>query len=284
LASTTGTGDARQSAPALGRPPLLIAHRGGAGLAPENTMAAFEAAVRDWAADMVELDVRATADGACVVVHDPTVERTTDGTGAVAQYTLAELQQLDAGYRFTPDGGLTFPFRGRGVRIPTFEEVLRALPQLRLTVEVKIGTAQPGLFAAITRLRAQDRVIAAGMYDADRTAFGSYPGALSASSEQLRRFFIAHRLHLAPFTRLPAHVVQLCEEWQGRRLLTPRLVRDLHRQGAHVHVWTVNDEADMERLLDWQVDGIMSDFPDRLARVLHRRAGRPLPPALRGES
>lgn len=272
------------SAPALGTPPLLIAHRGGAGLAPENTMAAFESAVGEWAVDMVELDVRATADGECVVIHDPTVDRTTDGTGPVAQLTLAELRQLDAGYRFTPDDGRTFPFRGQGVRIPTFEEVLRALPGLRITVEVKIGTAQPGLFAAITRHRAQDRVIAAGMYDADRTAFRSYPGALSASSEQLRRFFIAHRLYLASLTRLPADVVQMCEEWEGRRLLTARLVRDLHRQGAHVHVWTVNDEADMERLLDWRVDGVMSDFPDRLARVLHRRAGRPLPPALRGAS
>jgi glycerophosphoryl diester phosphodiesterase len=265
---------------ALGNPPLLIAHRGGAGLAPENTLAAFESAVRDWAADMVELDVRATADGECVVIHDPTVDRTTNGSGAVAQLTLAELQQLDAGYHFTPDGGRTFPFRGRGLRVPTLEEVLRALPGLRITVEVKSGTAQAGLFAAVTRHRAHDRVIAAGMHDADRTAFGAYPGALSASSEQLRRYFIAHRLHLAALAPLPAHVVQMCEQWQGRRLLTPRLVRDLHRRGAHVHVWTVNEEADMERLLGWGADGIMSDFPDRLARVLHRRTGRPLPPAL----
>ncbi|NJD10445.1 MAG: glycerophosphodiester phosphodiesterase [Gemmatimonadetes bacterium] len=266
--------------PALGTPPLLVAHRGGAGLAPENTLAAFESAARDWAVDMIELDVRATADGACVVIHDPTVDRTTDGTGPVARFTLAELRRLDAGHRFTPDGGRTFPFRGRGVRIPTIEEVLQAVPTLRLTVEVKIGTAQAGLFAALSRHGAEARVVAGGMYDADRTAFRTYPGALSASSEQVRRFLVAHTLRLGRLVRVPAHVVQLCELWEGRRLVRPRLVRDLHRQQVHLHVWTVNDEADMHRLLDWGVDGIISDFPDRVARVLHERTGRPLPPAL----
>jgi len=272
---------AAREQPALGTPPLLVAHRGGAGLAPENTLTAFEAAARDWAADMIELDVRSTADGHCIVIHDATVDRTTDGTGPVAELTLAQLQELDAGFRFSPDGGRTFPFRGRGVRVPTFEQVLRALPGMRFTVEVKIGTAQSGLFAAIDRLAAQQRVVAAGMHDADRTAFGSYAGSVSASSEQLRRFFLAHRLRLSRFARRPADVVQLCEMWGGVRLLTPRLVRDLHRRQVDVHVWTVNDEADMHRLLDWGVDGIMSDFPDRLARVLHQRTGRALPAALR---
>lgn len=260
--------------------PLFIAHRGGAGLAPENTLAAFESAARDWAVDMIELDVRASADGHCVVIHDDTLDRTTNGAGPVAARTLAELQSLDAGYRFTPDGGVTFPFRGRGVRIATFDEVLAALPRMRFTVEVKIGTAQPGLFAAIARHDAAGRVIAAGMHDADRTQFRAYPGALSASAEQLRRFYIAHRLRCAPLAPLSAHAVQMCESWAGQRLLTPRLVRELHAKGVHVHVWTVNDVADMHRLLDWGVDGILTDFPDRLARVLHERVGRPLPPAL----
>lgn len=261
--------------------PLLIAHRGGAGLAPENTLLAFESAAHRWQADMIELDVRATADGECVVIHDPTVERTTNGTGEVAALTLAELQALDAGYRFTPDGGATFPFRGAGARIPTFAEVLAALPHMRFTVEVKIGTAQPGLFAAIAAHDAVHRVIAAGMYDADRTAFGGYAGARSASAEQFRRYLVAHALRAGAIVGLDADAVQMCEAWEGRQMLTPRLVRELHRRGIHVHVWTVNDEADMHRLLDWGVDGIMSDYPDRLARVLHVRAGRPLPPALR---
>lgn len=230
---------------------------------------------------MIELDVRATADGECVVIHDETVDRTTGGSGAVAALTLTQLRELDAGYRYTPDGGRTFPFRGRGVHISTFDEVLAALPAMRFTVEVKIGAAQAGLFRAIARHRAEQRVIAAGMYDADRTEFGQYRGPRSASAEQMRRFLTGHALRCARFTALPVDAVQMCELWGERRLLTPRLVRDLHRKGVHVHVWTVNDEADMHRLLDWGVDGIMSDYPDRLARVLHERVGRPLPPALR---
>lgn len=266
--------------PALAGTPLLIAHRGGAGLAPENTLTAFSAAARDWAADMIELDVRATADGHCVVIHDAAVDRTTNGSGAVAELTLAELQQLDAGYHFSPDGGRTHPFRGCGVRVPTFDEVLAALPRMRFTVEVKIGAAQPGLFAAVERQGAADRVVAAGMYDRDRTGFARYAGPRSASSEQLRRFLLPHWLGLDRFAHLDVDAVQTCERHRGKRLVTPRLVRALHRRGVHVHVWTVNDAADMHRLLDWGVDGIMSDYPDRLARVLHERAGRPLPPAL----
>jgi tRNA(Ile)-lysidine synthetase-like protein len=216
--------------PVLDGAPLLIAHRGGSGLAPENTLAAFRTGVETWGADMVELDVHASRDGHCVVIHDPTVDRTTDGTGAVADMTLAELRELDAGYRFTPDGGSGHPFRGRGVTIPSIEEVLEAFPHLRIIVEVKTGAAQAPLFAAIRRFAAHDRVIAAGMYERDRTMFGDYTGAISAASGELRRFYILHRLRLGRWWPPRAHVVQMPEEWEGTRLLTPRLVRDLTRQ------------------------------------------------------
>ena len=264
--------------PLLAGAPLLIAHRGGAGLYPENTVFAFERAQRAWQADMLELDVHASADGRCVVIHDDTVDRTTSGSGRVRDMTLAELQSLDAGHRFSPDGGRTFPFRGRGIRIPTFAEVLEAVPGMPITVEVKAHAAQAPLFETIEAHGAQDRVIAAGAYEADRTLFPSWAGALSASTERCRRFYILHRFGLARLGRLGAHVAQLPEIWDGRRVVTPRLVRDLHRAGAHIHIWTVNEPADMERLLDWGVDGLVTDRPDRLAGVLHERSGRPLPP------
>lgn len=272
---------ARKRHPALAGAPLLIAHRGGAGLAPENTLLAFRQADEAWAADMIELDVRATADGYCVVVHDPTVDRTTDGTGEVAAMTLEQLRGLDAGYRFTPDGGRTFPFRGKGIRIPTIDEVMVALPGMRLTVEVKAAAAQRPLFEAIRRARAEHRVIAAGEKDAWRTMFSGYEGPISASADQCRRFYIAHRLHLSAFRPVSADVVQLPEYWEGRRVLTPGLIRDLHAHGVDVHVWTVNDVEDVHRLLEWGVDGIVSDRPDVLSDVLTERVGRPPPPARR---
>lgn len=264
--------------PVLAGAPLVIAHRGGAGLAPENTMAAFRTGAETWAADMVELDVHASADGHCVVIHDPTVDRTTNGTGEVRTLTLMQLQELDAGYAFTSDGGATYPFRGTGVRIPTIEQVLEELPDTRLVVEVKTGAAQEPLFAALARFGARDRVIAAGMYARDRTQFLNYRGAVSASTDELRRYYRRYRLGLARFSPPRADVVQVPEEWGGRRILTRRFVRHLQRRRIPVHVWTVNDPADMHRLLDWGVDGMVTDRPDLLNRVLHERLGRPLAP------
>jgi len=275
-AATTDVSDAPH--PLLTGAPLLIAHRGGAGLYPENTLYAFTRAHELWQVDMLELDVRATADGHCVVFHDPSVERTTNGVGDVASMTLEELQQLDAAYHFTRDDGRTFPLRGRGVRIPAIDEVLRALPTMPITVEVKTGAAQRPLFDALDAAGARDRIILASAYDRDRTLFHEWTGALSASMEHGRTFYKLHRLHCARCGSLHAHVAQIPETWDDRRIVTPRFVRDVHRSGSHVHIWTVNETADMERLLDWGVDGQVTDRPDRLARVLHARLGRPLPP------
>ncbi len=270
--------------PVLAGAPLLIAHRGGSGLAPENTLPAFRRAVDAWAADMIELDVRATADGHCVVLHDPTVDRTTDGSGAVAEMTLEELRRLDAGYRFSPDGGRTFPFRGREIRVPTVGEVLEAVPDTRLTVEVKTAAAQRPLFEAIRRAGAEHRVIAAAEADAARTEFGRYPGPTSASANELRRLQLLHRLHLGVLWSARPDVAQMPEFWRGRRILTPAFVRELHDHGVDVHVWTVNEPDDMHRLLDWGVDGLVTDRPDLLADILTARFGRPRAPARRREA
>lgn len=260
--------------PVLQGGPLLIAHRGGAGLAPENTLAAFEPAATDWASDMIECDVRATRDGHCIVLHDPTLDRTTNGIGNVSDYTLDELRAFDAGYRFTSDGGRTFPFRGKGIVIPTIDEVLSKVPNTRFTIEVKDGAAQKGLFAAIQKHQAKDRVIAAGMYDRDRTMFGDYKGAISASTEQAKRFYIAHKLHASRLYRLNADVLQVPEHWGGKPVVTGRLVRALERQGIPVHVWTVNDAISMDRLLDAGVDGLVTDRPDIASQLLQSRFGR----------
>lgn len=268
---------ARLTHPLVVRSPMLIAHRGGAGLAPENTMAAFRPAVDQWEVDMIELDVHASADGHCIVIHDPTVDRTTDGTGPVATKTLAELRELDAGFHFTRDRR-TFPFRGTGVTLSTIDEVLEAFPTTPITVEVKTGAAQKPLFNAIERHGATGRVVAAGMHDADRTLFGSWGGAVSASSEQIRAFYRAWKMRMARFWRVDADVAQIPEFHGSRRLVTQRFVKALHARGVKVHVWTVNVESDMQRLLDWGVDGLVTDRPDTACRVLQRYVDRPLPP------
>lgn len=269
---------ARPGRPYLAGAPLLIAHRGGAALAPENTLPAFRQALEWWEADIVELDVHPTREGEAVVIHDATVDRTTDGSGPVAGFTLEALRKLDAGYRFTADGGRSFPYRGRGVRIPTLREVLEAFPAARVNVEIKDGRAQPGVRRAIEALNASQRVLVASARRRNRARFADYAGATSASAEELYAFLALHRARATRLFRPRVDAFQLPEQHRGRQVLSPRFVREAQALNLAVHVWTVNDEADMHRLLDWGVDGIITDRPDLLARVLHERTGRPLPP------
>ncbi|HEX2188056.1 MAG TPA: glycerophosphodiester phosphodiesterase family protein, partial [Longimicrobiaceae bacterium] len=179
----------RPGHPYLAGAPLLIAHRGGSALAPENTLEAFRRALEWWRADLLEIDVQPTADGEAVVIHDATVDRTTDGAGPVAELRLAELRRLDAGYRFTPDGGLTFPFRGRGVGLATLEETLRAFPEARVNVEVKDGRAQEAVWETVHDLGATRRVLVAAGRRANRSRFRDYPGPTSASAEEMQSFY-----------------------------------------------------------------------------------------------
>jgi len=157
----------------------VIAHRGGAGLRPENTLAAFQHAAQ-LGADVLEMDLRVAADGAIVVMHDATVERTTDGAGAVASLKLAELKRLDAGYRWSPDGGATFPYRGRGVRVPA---------------------------------------------------------------------------------------LQIPDRMRDTVLVTPELLARAHGKNMKLHAFTVNDDARLRELARMGVDGVMTDWPDRLLAI-----------------
>lgn len=272
------------SAPRPGRTylagaPLLVAHRGGSRLAPENTLEAFRDAVQRWHADMLEMDVRLTRDGEVVVVHDPTVDRTTDGSGPVSSFTLRELQRLDAAYRFVdPEGRPSF--RGRGVRIPRFEEVLLALPAARLNVEAKEpGVAAP-LVEIVRRHGAEERVLVAAEHERCRDAARGYPGPWGASRRQVFWFWVLHRFPGGgPYTPR-ADILQVPETWRGRTIVTEAFVRAAHARNLPVQVWTVDDPEDMRRLLALGVDGIQTDRPDLLAGTLVAVAGRPAPPGL----
>ncbi len=270
----------RPGHPYMAGAPLLFAHRGGSALAPENTLVAFETAVERWGADVLEMDVRLTGDGELVVIHDATVNRTTDGVGAVRDYTLSELRRLDAGARFVDPEGQT-SFRGKGVRVPLFTEVLERFPYTRLNVDAKDPGAQPMLVRLLQERGEEDRVLLASAEEEGRADALGYRGPVSATRRQIRSFFLSHRLPGGgPYT--PAtDALQIPYRWEGRQVTTPALIREAHRRNLPVHVWTVDDPARMEELLGWGVDGIQTDRPDLLAEVLHRRTGRPLPPGAR---
>jgi glycerophosphoryl diester phosphodiesterase len=157
----------RPGHPYLAGAPLLVAHRGGAKLAPENTMAAFRSALADWRADMLELDVHLSADGEVVVIHDPTVDRTTDGTGAVRSLPWAALAELDAGYRFASANDAT-PFRGRGVRIPRLEELLEEFPGPASTSSARRRDVAAPLVRLVQRHGAAHRVLVAAIPERNR--------------------------------------------------------------------------------------------------------------------
>lgn len=261
--------------------PLFFAHRGGSKLAPENTMEAFRAAVEDWEVDVLEMDVHCTRDGELVVIHDDSVDRTTDGRGAVADLTLREIRALDAGARFVDLAG-EHSFRGRGVLIPRFPDVLDAFPGVRMNVDAKGKGATARLLEAIRASRAEERVLVASVRDEGRADRHGYRGPTSASRRQIRMFYYLHRLPGGgPYTPR-TDALQVPFRWQGRQVTTPRLIREAHRRNLPVHVWTVDDPGVMSALLSWGVDGIQTDRPDLLAEVLCRETGRPLPPGLAG--
>src|SRR5688572_26020312 len=174
----------RPGHPYLAGAPLLVAHRGGARLAPENTLVAFTQAVERWRADILETDVHLSADGEVVVIHDPTVDRTTDGSGRVRDLPWAALRELDAGYRFRALDGSS-PFRGAGVRLPLLAELLERFPRMRINVECKTAEAAAPLARVIERHGASHRVLIAAFAERDRAGARGYAGPWGASSVQV---------------------------------------------------------------------------------------------------
>ncbi|HYP01407.1 MAG TPA: glycerophosphodiester phosphodiesterase [Pyrinomonadaceae bacterium] len=262
------------------RRPLVMAHRGGAGLWPENTAHAFAQAVA-LGVDVLEMDLHSTSDGALVVIHDSTVDRTTNGAGSISALTLAELKRLDAGYRWTNDGGRTFPFRGKGITVPTLREVLDQFPQTRLNIDIK--QAQPSLAKSFCRAlrerRATGSVTVASFNSQVLGEFRQECPEVRTSASMEEVFALSADLQagrdLAADSARP-RLVQVPENAFGRRWLTAELLATAHRGGLEVHVWTVNDEDAMRRLVALGVDGIMTDYPDKLIALLKQAAARPV--------
>lgn len=251
--------------------PAAFAHRGGAEVAPENTLEAFRAAAA-LGEVVLELDVQVSADGTAVSMHDLTVDRTTDGTGAVALMSAADLQRLDAGYAFTLDGS-TFPWRGRGVHVPTLAEVYEVFPEHRVAIELKGNRpgAEEIVWRTIRAAGAQGRTLVATNRTASIRRFRQVSGGTvptAASVTEFAAFRLLCLLGLHDHHALPFQGLQPPDSLLGLRVLTPGLLRAAQQAGLRVDVWTVDREDDMRRLLEWGVDGVMTDRPDLLSRVL----------------
>ncbi len=274
--------------PWLDRRVIAYAHQGGAWEEPSSTLFAIERAL-EAGADAIELDVHATADGELVVCHDATVDRTTDGHGRIADLTLAELKTLDNAFWFIPGADVTpgrsgsdYPYRGRAdsdrrFRIATLREVLESFPGVLLNLDVKqtapvVAPYEAALAGLLAEFGRTDDVIVASFLDPATDAFSEVAPAVPTSAGTLATAEFWRAVHDG--TELPrtrAVAFQVPERQGDLVVVDEAFVEAAHGRGIAVHVWTVNEEAQMERLLDLGVDGIISDLPTTLVGVLLRR-------------
>jgi glycerophosphoryl diester phosphodiesterase len=261
------------------------AHRGASRQLPENTIEAFRRALEILPGCMLEIDVHRTSDGRIVVLHDDLLEAKTDGAGPVGARTLNEIRGLDAGHRITFDGGKTYPFRGRGFKIPILDEVLEAFPDSALSVDVKDDDPRAAELAvsAVTGKGAADRVVISSFHSRIiRYVRARHPRvSTSFSQADIMRFLLLQKTRLSRFyprkgtimfipeftdSENPEYLEELPH--QGMRVISPGLVRAAHRKGIPVMAWTINRIENMRRLISWGADGIITDYPDLLKQVM----------------
>jgi glycerophosphoryl diester phosphodiesterase len=274
-----------------GDKPLVIAHRGNSVDVPENTAEAFEDAASIRGVDVIETDVYFTADGEFVFFHDPKLDRTTDDHGKLEKRTLAELKVLDAGFRFElPDG--SHPFRGKGFRIQALEEILPRFPAMRFNLDIK--SRNPDAPAAFARklddLGVGDRVLVASFWKSQIVRFRAVSDLpTSASTMEMLTYHRKVGSWLKKHAGVQSPEVSQEELFGGRlpyvALQIPERIKPLgptvikgppfvalaHALGLAVHVWTIDEPADMHRLLDWGVDGVFTNAPGVLANVMAER-------------
>ncbi|MGJ3232175.1 MAG: glycerophosphodiester phosphodiesterase [Oceanicaulis sp.] len=240
-----------------------IAHGGGLGHAPPNTLLALERA-STMGADVLEVDVQQTRDGVLILRHDDTLDRTTDQTGLIADYDWADIETADAGAGWVI--GET-DYTGRGVTIPRLDEALAAFPEARWIAEIKNDTpeAAEAMCRVITDAGAETRVLVGSFHDDAMARFrAACPGvATSAPSDEVRNFVIAARLGLSRWVDTPAVAFQLPVEAAGLDLTHPRVLDAAMARNIRVQYWTINDQAEMEHLLTLGADGIITDYVDR---------------------
>lgn len=253
--------------------PLVIAHQGGDGVWPGESMLAFQNAV-DLGVDVLEMDLHITSDGVLVLMHDETVDRTTDGTGEIESMTLAEIKQLDAAYDWTPDDGVTFPYRGQGIQVVTLEEVFTAFPEMRMTIEIKkTNNSMAKPFCDLIReYGMQEKVLVASFHDERIKEFRAEcpEVATSSAKDETTVFVLMTKAFLGGFYSPAFYSLQVPEESGGITVMTPAFVKAAHARNLAVEPWTINDAETMRKFIEWGVDGIITDRPDIMMEVLGR--------------
>ena len=257
---------------------LAIAHQGGERLYPSETMFAFDQAVA-MGVDVLEMDVHSTADGVLVLMHDATVDRTTDGRGVIKEMSFAEMQQLDAGYYWTDDDGQTYPYRGQGITVPALEELFQTYPDMLMNIELK--QQEPSIVRPFCDLvheyEMQDKVLMATFHPDVMEEFRQTCPDVATSMVQKEIFPLwllskvgLEELYTPAGEAIQAPLTTTLPVLGEVDILTESFIEDAHRRNVQVHAWTIDDPVEMERLLEKEIDGIITDRPDLLLGVLNR--------------
>lgn len=251
--------------------PEVIAHRGGEGHWPGETMYAFERAVK-MGVDVLEFDIHMTRDGHLVLMHNADVDATTDKSGQLKKMSLQEVQALDAGYRWKR--GSEFPYRGIGIKVPTLDEVFAAFPRARMNIEIK--QSDPSLVLKFCELIEKhqipkDNLLVASFSDEVMKEFRDRCRGVATSTAKLElaEFLLKDRLTGGNFKPKHADVIQMVDKLN---LVNAGFVERVHKHRLPVHAWTVNEPAEMRKVMAAGVDGIITDYPGPLLALL----GRPL--------
>ncbi|MFH0976699.1 MAG: glycerophosphodiester phosphodiesterase [Spirochaetota bacterium] len=254
---------------------MVFAHRGASKNFPENTMPAFKRAA-ELGVDYIETDVRFTKDEKFALIHDESIDRITNGTGLVSSYTMDELKRFDAAYHFINDNGKTFPYRSQGIEMMSIDELLTAFPDLKFDIDIKDkNPSQIKRFVEIIdKYNAYDRVIACSKHYVNLNAIRRMcPQIITAFSlwEMMWIFFLYKCGFLFLDLPLKGNALQLPEAYGQFKIVSGKFIDELHKKGIEFHVWVVNEEDAMRRFINMGVDGIMTDDPALLMKVLGRK-------------
>ena len=256
----------------------VMAHRGAPLEFPENTMPSFQRAM-ELGVDVIETDVHLTSDNQVVVIHDGYLDRVSNGKGKVSDYTLAELQEFDAGYHFTMDNGATYPFRGKGLSFLSLDQLLHAFPEQRFNIDLKDNSTRlvDGYLQVIQKHDAAKRVCTASRYGKNlkRVRWKNPQMATAFSLWEIIGYYFLFRSGLLLLKKkFKGDALQIPEYIGTSHIANGGLVRSAHERGLKVHVWTVNETKYIKRLLDIDVDGIFTDDPLMLKQICREYDGR----------
>ena len=251
----------------------MIAHRGGALEAPENTFAAFDQAIKISPHLILEMDIHLTKDDHLVVIHDDTVDRTTNSQGTVADMTLEQLQKLNAGWHYQNDED-KYIYRSQGIRIPSLRQVLERYPRQKMIIELKsLSTKAAQKFIdIIEEFKAFEHIaIASYSHQAINYIRSKRDWTFVATSTEIYKTLILLNMFLEPIDPMNTDIYSIPEVSMFIPVLSKRLLKEIQRRDKPVFVWTINERKDMQRLIELGVDGIITDRPTTLFQLIKNK-------------